>query len=69
MRYIDAAEDLPTTTYVLGRVRGSVLAGRNTFYLDVQLADAYTPVDPAMTVGVFASGHTLTRARAGRLAA
>ena len=59
VRYFDAAQDLPTTTYVLGRVRGTVLAGRNSFYLDVQLADAYTPVDPAMMVGVFASGHTL----------
>ena len=59
LRYIEADLDLPTSTYVLGRVRGTVLAGRNSVYLDVQLADAYTPVDPAVAVNGFSTGHTL----------
>ena len=66
IRYIETPQDqpLPTTTYVLGRVRGTVVSGLNSFYLDLQMADAYTPVDPATTV--FPSGHTLFgRALAG----
>jgi hypothetical protein len=59
VRYLGAPEDLPTTTFVQGRARAGLLVGLNNYFLDVQLSDAYTPVDPAMTVGIFASGHTL----------
>ena len=39
MRYLGAPDDLPTTTFVLGRVRGGLLDGRNHYFLDVQLSD------------------------------
>ena len=58
VRYLGASSDLPTTTFIQGRARGSLQVGLNSYFLDVQLSDAYTPVDPAI-VGASATGHTL----------
>jgi len=57
VRYLDAP-DLPTTTIIVGGGRATRLYGLNAFFLDLHVADTYTPIDPLLSAGRFAEGHT-----------